>query len=682
MSLYESLSRVLAPFASRLNGLLTGYDGTTYSSPAEAVRTQISDLHVLIGDIQGDAKIAGSAVGYDGSESGLSATTMQGAVDETNEKFTAVNGRLRSQEAGFLLEDFTLPVSQYQHGTIDDAGNNSDFRKVSRARTISPAAYPVDLLISVPSGTYQVSVATYEADGTFISLSTWQDSIVVTAGTYFRIMARVWPEVETAVETFAENILLKSRFASEITENLENKIIKFDSNINEFDTFLFEKGTIDEAGNNSSYRGSYRARNKNRIVYDYDLSIVSNDGFQFCVVTYEADGTFIAISPWEKNAIIPAGTYFRIMIATQPGTTSGDPIPLVTLVGGIGYAGASAKATEDTVLDYANDNILLPSYYDTYIKAKAADIQSKAVRNGISFVFITDVHVENNAGKSPALIKYLAGHTNCVPFVVFGGDVPMDRVNDLSEVNEQANKWISWVNAMHVDHVYQCIGNHDYHGLISEDGNLVNYGLSQNLVYNYVMGRQMFDVHAPYGEKYYYFDIVPSKTRIVVLDCYDTTRNYPTALGYTGISETQLTWIADEAFGNIDGYSIIVVSHQIFDPDFGGASDFATAFALIKAFANKTTFASGNVSADFTQNTNTFVMHLVGHSHYDRSHVSDNVLTVVTTSDARYTGVSIDSNRVIGTVAEQAFDVFTIDYDTRTINATRIGYGSDREFTY
>ena len=110
MSLYESLSRVLAPFASRLNGLLTGYDGTTYSSPAEAVRTQISDLHVLIGDIQGDAKISGSAVGYDGTESGLSATTMQGAIDEVSGDVTAVNGRL--DEQGVKIDNLTMLPSE------------------------------------------------------------------------------------------------------------------------------------------------------------------------------------------------------------------------------------------------------------------------------------------------------------------------------------------------------------------------------------------------------------------------------------------------------------------------------------------------------------------------------------------------------------------------------------------
>ena len=52
MSLYTALTQVLAPFAARLNGLLTGYDGTVYDTPGEAVRTQINDLHVMIGDTQ------------------------------------------------------------------------------------------------------------------------------------------------------------------------------------------------------------------------------------------------------------------------------------------------------------------------------------------------------------------------------------------------------------------------------------------------------------------------------------------------------------------------------------------------------------------------------------------------------------------------------------------------------
>ena len=84
MSLYSSLTQVLAPFAAKINGLLTGYDGTVYSTPGEAVRTQINDLHVLIGHVPGQA-IQASAVAYNDSNV---------AAELTN-----VNGRLQQDEA-------------------------------------------------------------------------------------------------------------------------------------------------------------------------------------------------------------------------------------------------------------------------------------------------------------------------------------------------------------------------------------------------------------------------------------------------------------------------------------------------------------------------------------------------------------------------------------------------------
>jgi hypothetical protein len=79
MSLYSSLTQVLAPFAAKINGLLTGWDGTKYNTPGEAVRQQIADLHVLIGDEPGKA-IQSSAVSYGESD-------VETALDD-------VNGRL------------------------------------------------------------------------------------------------------------------------------------------------------------------------------------------------------------------------------------------------------------------------------------------------------------------------------------------------------------------------------------------------------------------------------------------------------------------------------------------------------------------------------------------------------------------------------------------------------------
>ena len=79
MSLYSSLTQVLAPFAARLNGLLTGYDGTVYSTPGEAVRTQINDLHVLIGHVPGQA-IDASAVAYNDSNVAAELTNVNGRL--------------------------------------------------------------------------------------------------------------------------------------------------------------------------------------------------------------------------------------------------------------------------------------------------------------------------------------------------------------------------------------------------------------------------------------------------------------------------------------------------------------------------------------------------------------------------------------------------------------------------
>jgi len=109
MSLYSSLTQVLAPFAAKINGLLTGWDGTTYSNPGEAVRQQIADLHVLIGDEPGTA-IQGEAVSYDGTESGLTATTVQAAIDENAAAISNTNGRL--DEQGAEIEDLTMLQSE------------------------------------------------------------------------------------------------------------------------------------------------------------------------------------------------------------------------------------------------------------------------------------------------------------------------------------------------------------------------------------------------------------------------------------------------------------------------------------------------------------------------------------------------------------------------------------------
>lgn len=71
------------PIQSALNGVKTGYDGTVYSTPGEAVRTQINDLHVLIGDEPGTA-IQASAIGYNDSNVADELTGLNGRLTQLN----------------------------------------------------------------------------------------------------------------------------------------------------------------------------------------------------------------------------------------------------------------------------------------------------------------------------------------------------------------------------------------------------------------------------------------------------------------------------------------------------------------------------------------------------------------------------------------------------------------------
>ena len=79
-----------------------------------------------------------------------------------------------------------------------------------------------------------------------------------------------------------------------------------------------------------------------------------------------------------------------------------------------------------------------------------------------------------------------------------------------------------------------------------------------------------------------------------------------------------------------------------------------------------------------------------GHTHWDASLTTSQsdygILTIATTTDAAgyaqngQTGAA--EPRTVGTIEEQAFDVVHIDLTARKVYMTRIGGGSDREFTF
>jgi hypothetical protein len=123
------------------------------------------------------------------------------------------------------------------------------------------------------------------------------------------------------------------------------------------------------------------------------------------------------------------------------------------------------------------------------------------------------------------------------------------------------------------------------------------------------------------------------------------------------------------------------MSHIASDPEmYAYVSVFAPLQEILEKFKNKQSGTVGNISVDFTTTTNSLVVHINGHAHRDESHVTNGVLSISTTCDAH---LQDDGHgAVVGTVTEQAFDVFCIDYDAETITAIRVGRGASRKWSF
>lgn len=89
------------------------------------------------------------------------------------------------------------------------------------------------------------------------------------------------------------------------------------------------------------------------------------------------------------------------------------------------------------------------------------------------------------------------------------------------------------------------------------------------------------------------------------------------------------------------------------------------------------------VDADFTNAKGQIVGFFGGHVHFDSNNVSNGINRITTRCDAKEENNStLNEERVVGTITEQSFDVFTVNKKRNKIYATKIGAGSDREINY
>lgn len=323
----------------------------------------------------------------------------------------------------------------------------------------------------------------------------------------------------------------------------------------------------------------------------------------------------------------------------------------------------------------------------TQLKAKEKqinDINGK-ITHGISFIFMTDPHFPDNDILSKPSMKHVLDHTS-IPFVICGGDYP-GAFGSKDDALAARDEVLDYQNYIGKGKFFSVQGNHDF-TIRKSQTDSTGYTAENSLVYDALVRPNEFYLSSVQaGKEYYYIDIPSQSTRIFMLNSMDenpaTENTDAWGTQYT-ISQDQADWLVTKAKEKA-GWKFIFVCHVPCDSNLGSYHPNEEYFHKVATAINgkhKLSFHDTGINedADFTDTTNQVVTILSGHNHVDQSSAKDGVLSITTTSDARYGDGGWD--RPKEAYSSQAFDVVSINFDSETINTTRIGGGQDRIFSY
>lgn len=324
--------------------------------------------------------------------------------------------------------------------------------------------------------------------------------------------------------------------------------------------------------------------------------------------------------------------------------------------------------------DQSGTNLNVPDYYKEHITQKESAIQAKEQAydlNGDSFIFLTDFHIETNYCHSPSLVKHILDNTN-VKKLFIGGDLYDWEPKDIAmEYVRKVLKMFDFTT------VYITIGNHDVNTTAASP----DLYFTEAEIYSLMM-EPLESVVNLENRFYYYLDNTSQKIRYFFLDCHWSSN--PDHAGRDFHYDEQLEWLWNSASELGSEWSIVVIQHIVF------ANSEKVDNIPVKVYKGPLTVELVNVLDTMCDDENmpTVIGIIGGHTHYDWYEYSQKGYPIiVTTCDAAWgykdnQDSRWSDNRIKGSTSEQAFDVFSIDKNNRKIYATRIGFGSDREFSY
>lgn len=372
----------------------------------------------------------------------------------------------------------------------------------------------------------------------------------------------------------------------------------------------------------------------------------------------------------------------------------------------------------DITLDIDIDDIYTATKlqaYSDYLNVEVADIKAKLntidAQNKCSLAFITDIHAytllmaKMDVEKAIKNSVYALNEINrdykihsCInngDLITSGGkkETVLNKLKDICSYYKNAEMQVLMIKGNHDDNGY---GNEERptHVLYDTERhqNSVGVFFNQSIVYD-----------TNNAEKsYYYYDIADYKIRIICINTCDFNLDYinsvwVSSFGTSGISNSQLNFIANALNFNESGWSIIVAGHHCLrrtsnmgttNSGINTTNNGDVLWNILKAFKTKTAYSSQasdkgfynhNVSVNYSNNmSNDVICCLSGHTHSDKMDMVDNIRLISVDSGSTERG----DGRIPSSETETSIDIMTIDKTARKIYATRYGYGTDREITY
>lgn len=305
----------------------------------------------------------------------------------------------------------------------------------------------------------------------------------------------------------------------------------------------------------------------------------------------------------------------------------------------------------------------IPSYYENMLNSVVETVRNNMMavgKSGDTFIYITDIHWENNAKKSPALIEYIINHLN-INKIFCGGDlITQGKRNVMAADMLECVKAYTFPDTM----LPIAFGNHD--------SNWVDYGSQRE------DPTRRFDVNAVYAlickqcepcatfmtnyDCSLYIDNDDDETRYIFLDTGEDDSNYRI---FTAFDELALILNSTPL-----NYKIVIVSHIVTYGVFKTGVE-----PMLDAYNAKGTYTYNEKTYNFTDAKGHIVIGIGGHVHDDTDHTTTGGIPIITTTCDR---VKTDSES--GTTDEQAFEVITLDYINNKAYFVRVGRGVSRTF--